>query len=183
MCVLVRRWPGPTGGRLTIRRRGSAVLVLAPRPGPPLGPHDQDYPHERDRKAQDGVVGVVCQQGHEGHDHNTLESISAEPEGIARGPISSSRSSVCQTTRRALTPIRRQTRKWTVCQTTSRYVDRRASGLPTKRPGVLWLPSASRRCVPLPQRTAAGAPSSAGLARNTAADAIPHRHYVDRPLA
>ena len=34
---------------------------------------------------------------------------------------------------------------------------------------VLWRPSASRRSVPLPQRTAAGTPSSAGLARNTAA--------------
>ena len=34
---------------------------------------------------------------------------------------------------------------------------------------VLWRPSASRRSVPLPQRTTAGTPSSAGLARNTAA--------------
>ena len=34
---------------------------------------------------------------------------------------------------------------------------------------VLWRPSASRRCVPLPLRTAAGTPSSPGLARNTAA--------------
>ena len=48
---------------------------------------------------------------------------------------------------------------------------------------VLWRPSASRRSVPLPQRTAAGTPSSAGLARNTAADAIPHHHFTDRPLA
>ena len=47
---------------------------------------------------------------------------------------------------------------------------------------VLWRPSASRRCVPLPQRTAAGTPSSAGLARNTAADARPHRQFTDRPL-
>ena len=34
---------------------------------------------------------------------------------------------------------------------------------------VLWRPSVPCRCVPLLQRTAAGTPSSAGLARNTAA--------------
>ena len=56
------------------------------------------------------------------------------------------------------------------------------SGLSAKQPGLFWRSSASRRCVPLPQRAAAGTPSSAGLARNTAAVAIPHRRSTDRPL-
>ena len=81
----------PAVGRFTVRRRGSVNFVLAPCPGPPLGPHDQDYPHQSDRETQDGVVGVVGQQGHEGHDHNALESITGGPGGIARGPVSSRR--------------------------------------------------------------------------------------------
>ena len=83
---LVSRWPRPTGERLTIRRHGSVAFVLMPRSRPPLGPHDQAYPHQSNRKTQNGVVGVVGQQGHEGHDHNALESISGGPEGKARGP-------------------------------------------------------------------------------------------------
>ena len=55
---------------------------------------------------------------------------------------------------------------WSVCQTTWRAL----------------LASDAPRCVSLPQRTAAGTPSSAGLARNAAGRRIPHRCFTDRPL-